>query len=634
MESQTPLPHTQSNKINLIRINLSEDDLPVMKEVKSQNVVLFGKDNQYPDKLLEYFNNSTFHGAIVSRKADFIAGGGIEFNEKLPPNERAIVERYIKRPNAYMDLETLIHRDALQLALFNSIPHQIAWRNDGKGFDVYYLPFERVRANKDCTLLYYKEKWTAGGGQIMDNEKYKPYNTSERIGTQINYFRMFRPGMDTYPLPEYISATKAIAIDCKIPTFHNANLDNGFAAGTMIEIVTGPVTDPDTKDKIERKLKKKVGGPENGGQILLNFIEQENQKSNVVQLSGNDLDKRFQQLYDQARDAIFSGHGVTSPTLFGIATPGQLGQRQEMLDAYELMFATYVERRQRAIEALHNGYLRAMGVSDPGLKIKKSQPMSWDVKTLLEMNLLSPEAAAARLGISPDEMPKAPIVPAAEPAPTPIKFSAIPEGYTPPEDADKWKDTDAEMFAQFGELEEEFETIAALDHDWLDEKHTFSFASIDEIQAKILDLIAKNEKIDISQLADVTKMDVKDLSDIVSKLAEKGLLKTADSGGGGLVITPDGSVAVKDYGKEFRQVFVKYKYNGPKDSKNRPFCAQMLSMGRIYSRAEIDKLSALLGYNVWQRRGGWYTVPNSEPPLHLPYCRHTWSQQIVRRKIG
>lgn len=674
MQSQNPLQPIQSppqtKQVNLIRFDFSEDDLPVFKEVRGKDIVQYGADNNYPAKLLDYFNNSTFHGAIVRRKADFIAGAGIEYNPDLPPNEKAIVERYIKRPNAYMNLETLIHRDALQLCLFGSIPHQIAWRRDGKGFDVYFVPAEKLRANKDCTRLYFKEDWTKNNSDT--GQPFDVFNPNIRKGTQVNYFRMFMPGMQTYPLPEYIHAVKMVAVDAKISIFHNANISNGFAAGTMIEIVTGPITDPDTKDKIERKLKKKVGGPENGGQILLNFIEQENQKSNVIQLNGNDLDKRFQQLYDQARDAIFTGHGITSPVLFGIATPGALGQRNEMLDAYELFFSTYVEMRQRVIEDLHNDYLKAMGVSDPGLKIKKSQPITTDVMTLIEKGFISKDAAAARMGISKDEMPEdvqvsavqktieainslsplvannvlakmtdneirslagLPPLPGGDvisdtPAPQTVAFSAIPEGYEAPEDADKWQDSDIEVFAQFGESADDFELLAELEHDWIDEKIPFAF--LDDIEAKILDLISRNEKIDIAQIADLTDMDLQEVADLVQKLADKKLLKTAGSGGGGLVITPQGNLEVQDYGKEFRQVFVKYKYNGPKDSKNRPFCAEMLNMNKVYSRAEIDKLSTMLGYDVWKRRGGWYHVPNSD--LNLPYCRHTWSQVVVRKR--
>jgi len=43
-------------------------------------------------------------------------------------------------------------------------------------------------------------------------------------------------------------------------------------------------------------------------------------------------------------------------------------------------------------------------------------------------------------------------------------------------------------------------------------------------------------------------------------------------------------------------------------------------------------MSALLGYDVWKRRGGWYTIPDSSPAVHRPSCRHIWASKVVRRK--
>jgi len=34
-----------------------------------------------------------------------------------------------------------------------------------------------------------------------------------------------------------------------------------------------------------------------------------------------------------------------------------------------------------------------------------------------------------------------------------------------------------------------------------------------------------------------------------------------------------------------------------------------------------------LGYSVWSRRGGWYTIPGTNE--HRPYCRHSWASNVV-----
>jgi hypothetical protein len=67
----------------------------------------------------------------------------------------------------------------------------------------------------------------------------------------------------------------------------------------------------------------------------------------------------------------------------------------------------------------------------------------------------------------------------------------------------------------------------------------------------------------------------------------------------------------------------------------------MISLNRVYTRAEIDQISSILasqyndpGYSAWKRRGGWMTVKNSKPAVHVPYCRHIWQPQLLRRKIN
>jgi hypothetical protein len=83
---------------------------------------------------------------------------------------------------------------------------------------------------------------------------------------------------------------------------------------------------------------------------------------------------------------------------------------------------------------------------------------------------------------------------------------------------------------------------------------------------------------------------------------------------------------------------VRYKYawaagfsNADKDS-SREFCKVMLDLadqGKVYTRADIDGISSIMGYSVWNRRGGWYHMKNG---VNRPQCRHVWEQQIVIRK--
>lgn len=66
------------------------------------------------------------------------------------------------------------------------------------------------------------------------------------------------------------------------------------------------------------------------------------------------------------------------------------------------------------------------------------------------------------------------------------------------------------------------------------------------------------------------------------------------------------------------QWLVRYKYDGPKDSKNRSFCHEILSLDRIYTEEDIKNgLSnpEFGNYSIWDYKGSYG-------------CRHTWKRLI------
>jgi hypothetical protein len=65
----------------------------------------------------------------------------------------------------------------------------------------------------------------------------------------------------------------------------------------------------------------------------------------------------FMQLNEQVQQEILMSHRVTSPMLFGIKTEGQLGGRNELIEAYEAFQTSYVEPRQAQLDRCLNFYI-------------------------------------------------------------------------------------------------------------------------------------------------------------------------------------------------------------------------------------------------------------------------------------
>jgi hypothetical protein len=86
------------------------------------------------------------------------------------------------------------------------------------------------------------------------------------------------------------------------------------------------------------------------------------------------------------------------------------------------------------------------------------------------------------------------------------------------------------------------------------------------------------------------------------------------------------------------EVTIKYSYElrpdtGPKvdDEECSEFCKLLVQRNRLYSRSDIEKLSEMLGYDVWTHCGGCYTNP--ETGITTDYCRHEWKSQTVVKVI-
>ena len=202
------------------------------------------------------------------------------------------------------------------------------------------------------------------------------------------------------------------------------------------------------------------------------------------------------------------------------------------------------------------------------------------------------------------------------------------------------------VFAEFGVSKQDF-TILQSRHVFgdmpsdLEEAMNFEFAAIEltKLEANILDLIQKDKRVTPEVLASTTKTDVSIVNKILSGLATKGFIKTKTVGTTIERVLPKPLSELPAPEPDTKTYMMRYSYEWrneiPVTQRNtsahpsRPFCARLMQLDRLYSRAEIETISGRLGYSVFDRRGGWWTEPNGE---HSPSCRHIWQSQIVVKK--
>jgi hypothetical protein len=566
--------------------------LPKFKENKNKGIVTYGEKNDFPDTLLEFYNRSPKHGAIVRQKARFVAG-----EETLVDGNPSAV-KVIDYVNPYEGIQEFKNKLALDYELFNGFAYEVHYNKVGQISALYHVDFSNVRT-LDHDVYMYAEDWKKAKQEDINH--YAPFNPkkAQPMEVQLYYFREYAPSLGVYPLPPYQHCLQYIEIDVEIANFHNNNIRNGFANGTLVQLFKGQPTE-EIAFNFERKFKQKTTGTDNAGGVLIQFNEMNEKSAEIAHLQPSDMDKQFLQLNETVQDEIFIGHNFPK-ILLGYATEGALGQRNEMIEAYELFHKSYVNKRQVKVDTCLQHTLESVY---PGIELttKDSDFLGVDYVALYQTGIVSREEARAALGLQN----------------TTIQAQKF-DGHTC--EFHKWSDNDLSVFAKFGADESEFEEV----------KLTFELTTKEK---RVLAVVNSDEKATLKDISTATKIGEEEVIKILKTLQDSGKINWTNNA---IKITDIGRGEIAD--TELPKLELRYKYDLDPDAlplqpggKSREFCLRMVDMGKLYTREEIDQMSAILGYSVWLRRGGWYTVPESEPPLHIPHCRHEWKQRIVRRR--
>jgi DNA-binding Lrp family transcriptional regulator len=385
---------------NSISISFSDYAIPDFREAYSnEKWVNYGKDNYYPDYLLSLLRRSPKHGAIIRNKASYIIGKGFKFVEEGPDEE------LLKSVNkAGESLDKIGKKIAIDLAAYGGFALSVTWSKGKQIVDINHVDFHKVRSDKDNKIFYIKPRGWKNSSSNNEEKPYPAFNPEKPSGTQILYYKEYTPGLDVYPLPEYIQGLNYIEADALISEHTLQNAKVGFTPSKMINFFNGEPTE-EQKKEIEKSIVKKYTG-EKGSKIIVSFNDDPAKAPQVLDLGTSDLTKEdFQQVDNLIQQNIGAVHNITSWMLFGIRTPGQLGGRSEIIEAYELFKSIYADEKQSAIEEVINMLNSYRGC--PDVRIIQKEPIGLDLfgdKKFFDM--LPKSFIYEKMGINPDDYPE------------------------------------------------------------------------------------------------------------------------------------------------------------------------------------------------------------------------------------
>ncbi len=621
------------------------------KEVNGR--IYWGTDNLYPHELIAWREDNPIHGGIINQKVTFMCSAGVDI---IGPQDIIETLKPII-PEVVDDFETF---NGFALLFKRTYAGADKWK-------VEHLAFESVRFNKAQYIFEISDDWSCGS-QTFEKTGYKKVLDISRAGysddKEFILYARIKPKQRKlkgkklsqcyYPVPVYKSAITSILAGIEHDFFTFAEAVNGYKGGTVISLNNGqPDTDKEA-DKIADDIKKEATDREKQGGIVVLFSDGKDNAATITTLNGNDLDKRYVESNKEIRTKIMTGHSVGSPTLFGISNEAMFGSKEEMETAYTLFANNYVPQRQNFIaEGIETAFSYigiTLDITFKKYTLSLTQEATDDNKVLRQLNSMSPLVATKVLeAMTPDEvralaklLPKVatdtitPVAAAAfavhifkyklhaagvKPAVVKETMSEVVSGTT-----EEIVSALANMFllhklSSCGVKRSDIKVLKSRAYDYESTDEDFlsdfsKFAGLTKVQQQILKLISEGKTFD--EVSKATGKGALGLAMEIAKLQIGGHIKGWE---------------VQDKSNPGTEVRYSYEVKAGLGAAiiptTRDFCREVIGLDRLYTRAEIDTLSAEMDMDVWRYRGGWYHNP--ETGKTTPSCRHEWKQNIVRK---
>lgn len=327
--------------------------------------VNWGIKNNYPNLLLDLYNQSPTHRACINFGVQSILGNGVDF-EAMKLNGDEVV------PNYAQSWDDLIKNIALDYMLYGSYAIQIIMNNDGKTFSFWHMPLDKVRwseYDEDGQILSYWicNDWTATG-------QFPPFEIDafdmrdEKIESGKPYlyvYRQYSPAMTYYTQPHYQAGIKCIQSEIEYVNYDLKTTVNNFVPSGML--VLNEVETDDERQAIINNVTRMFQGSENANSVMVTFRNNvDEQKPEFVPFSANQGNiNLYASANERTVSRILASHQIPNASLVGMPDIGATGfasEADKLETAYQLYNKLTGNNNRMAVIRTLNQMLKMNGI--------------------------------------------------------------------------------------------------------------------------------------------------------------------------------------------------------------------------------------------------------------------------------
>jgi hypothetical protein len=351
------------NNIQSINLSLYQPVEAVEKENRS-GWIDYGQNNLFPQHLINLYQNSPIHNALVNSIAYMIEGKGTG-----------------------TILDNALQGIAFDLKLQGAFVAEVIWSMDfTRVVQINHLPFENCRLaydreEDDITGVFYSKDWANTRSKRGKPEFIPAFNPSiaQEQPRQVIYAHGMSAGSVYYPKPDYFGALNYVELSYQMGLYHVNNILNGLFPSFIINFLNG-IPQKEEREAIRREWETRLSGAANAGKFLMTFNEDPTRAPQIQDFPLSDADKQYQFLSEETAKQIMVGHRVVSPLIHGIRdTTGFGSNKDEMLVGLEIFNSQVIKPYQRIIEEVFTPILGDINIEmnsifEDGISIDSNAP--------------------------------------------------------------------------------------------------------------------------------------------------------------------------------------------------------------------------------------------------------------------